>query len=181
MSKSTEVSKTNPTIKKFLSATVGASFKGRKVRVDEVSSSFSYDFYLEMGSPTIGFITSASGTGSREVPRPSMSQPLVRIGYDQFSHGALVVYHRGSSGSVTIYIPELDAATLSVATDALLEKNKPVAAATLAQFGAYAGLASAIAEAHVKTLGKAASGEVPTAKRSAAQLTREISAFLGRR
>jgi len=181
MSKSTEVSKTNPTIKKFLSATVGASFKGRKVRVDEVTSGFSYDFYLEMGSPTIGFITSASGTGSQEVSRPSMSQPLVRVALGQFSHGAFVVYHRGSSGSVTIYIPELDASVLSVATDALLEKNKQAAAKTLAQFGEYAGLAMAIAEAHVKTLGKAASGEVPKDKRTAAQLTREISAFLGRR
>jgi hypothetical protein len=182
MSKSTEVSKTNPTIKKILAATVGARFKGRKISVDEVTPGFSYDIYLEMGSPTIAFVMPASGVGSgREVPRPSMSRPTVTLGYDQFNRGAcLVVYHRGAYESVIIYIPELDSAALSVATDALLEGNKSAAIATLAQLGAYAGIAMAIVEAHVKTFGKA-QGLAPATKRTAAQLNREIAAVLGRR
>jgi len=195
MRTSTEVSKTDPTIKKILGATVGAGFKGRRISVEEVDSGFSYDLYLEMGSPTIAFIVSASGTHGREVNRPTISQPTVRLRYDQFMGACLVVYNRGSSRErVTIYISELDCpGALSVATDALLEKNKPAAADTLKQCGAYAGIAMAIAEANTKTLTKGESGSPSLSagplmsvsdrrkSKSAAQLQREIDAVLGRR
>lgn len=183
MWKNTKVSKANPTIKRILAATVGDQFKGNKISVDEVSPKFSYDIYLEMGSPTVAYITSAGSDwrGAREVPRPSMSRPKVTVEYDQFSGGScLVTHHRGSSGSVTIYVPELDSAVLSVATDALLEGNKSSAVATLGQLGAYSGIAMAIAEAHVKALGKA-QGPKPTAKRTARQLDRDIADVLERR
>lgn len=180
MSDSTLVSKTDPTIKKILAATVGSAFKGRKIRVDEADSRFSYDIYLEMGSPTIAFIASANGSFGREVQRPSMNRPTMTVGYDQFRDGAcLVVYHRGHSESVTIYVPELDSSTMSVAVDALLENRKREAVATLAQFGAYAGIAMAVAEARSKGLVK---GESETkSPKTAAQLDREIDSFLSRR
>jgi hypothetical protein len=189
MRDSTVVSKTNPTIKKILAATVGPSFKGRKIRVDEVNSGFAYDLYLEMGSPFIAFIASANGSSGREVIRPSMNRPTVRLEYESFRGACLVVYRRGYAESVTIYIPELDASVVSVAVDALLENKKKDAARTLAQLGEYAGIGMAVAEGRSKGLVRDESEDSERdlaarrgkQRKTAAQLDREIDSILGRR
>lgn len=120
----TDVGKTNPTIKRLLLVTVGSRFKGRKVAVDEVSDHFSYNlpFDPDYGSLDRTFIVSASGAGRREVQQPTASHPNVEVGFDNFSEfgGACVLVYRGGERErVTIYIPALDPATLSIATDAL--------------------------------------------------------------
>lgn len=195
MSRDTRVSKSNATIKRILAATVGARFKGTKITVDEVDH-LQYDIYPEMGSPTVGFIASALGSGAREAPRPTLQRNVTLTDdlFSEYGGACVVIWHRhGGSDRVTIYVPLLDSDVITTATDAMLVGQKKEAAAVLRQLGAYAGIGSAVVEANVQTLKKdASSGSISgsgtktkTARtrevRKAARLESEINTILGRR
>jgi hypothetical protein len=199
--RSTQVSKTNATIKRILAATVGGGFKGTKVTVDEVDR-FDYQLYPEMGTPTIAYVASANGSAAHETQRATIHRNVTLTSdlFHEYGGACVVIYHRygGGKGSVTIYIPTLDQGVLEIARDAVLAGEKRKASDTLAQFVTYGGIASAIVEAQVKSLAKGSSEPVAPravhgrltprekaaqtrATRSAERLESEIEDILGRR
>lgn len=206
---STEVSKSNPTIKAILVATVGGAWKGRRVVVREVSSDWWHASHHDDNTKAwyLNLATIAAGKTphAQRALKAAYGEPAVRLNAPE--GGDTLVIHQKFQGhdmGVEIVIPSeysrftrgaIDSASLAVATDALLEKNKPAAVAALAGNGALAGLAMAIAEAHAKSLSKGqAAGDLTAAsvststkavatraRKSAAQLDREIAAIVGRR
>lgn len=183
----TQVSKSNPTIKKILAATVGASWRGRTVSILEVPPGWEQIQYIDdqMHAWYLNLATLPSARPYvRATPRPTYGGPNI---HHKRPEGNEVFVQRerflGKDLGVEIAIPDdaINSAALSVATDALIQKDKKAATAVLAQCGAFAGLAMAIAEANVKTLGKAETGAEPRTERAGAKLQREIDAVLGRR
>jgi hypothetical protein len=192
----TEVSKSNPAIKKIIAATIGDAWKGKRVVVIEAGRGWEHMDYIDDYASIFMADLAESGSGSiyaQQTPRPAYGGRAVVHTIPDPGH-ALVIKDRFG---LEIIIPgdgargSIDSVALSVVEDALLAGNKKAAQATLAQFGAYAGLAGAIAEAHARTLQKAERGSGDTAgltkgaqtkaKRSAARLDAEIKAILGRR
>jgi hypothetical protein len=180
----TQVSKTDPTIKKIIAATSGSDatewpggsptrWSGRLVSVVQVDPGFTYNLYNDTGEPRVYQVRNIQArmlTVSR-VPRPSYGAPATEIFAP--AYGEVVVTRQiGPTGRITIYAPELDAATLDVARDALLLSDKKLFAEVLKGFGDYAGIARAILEAQSKTLEKVSSGK------TSRQLDREIAEFL---
>jgi hypothetical protein len=202
MANSTEVSKSNPTIKKILAATVGPAWRGRRVTIVEAPYGWEHTQYIDdqMHGWYLNLATlPAIRPYARQTPRPTYGGPNL-VHKRPEGDDVFVIRERflGKDLGVEIVIPDhvIDhSSALSVATDALLEKNKKSAVATLARFGVFAGVAMAIAEAHAKTLTKgeragdvtgaivstSQSASTKRAKKSAARLEREISAVLGRR
>ncbi len=186
----TQVSKTDPTIKKIIEATSGSDavdwpggspkkWSGRNVSVVQVDPGFTYQLYNDTGEPKVYIVGSI---GSRlttfRVPRPSYGGPATQINAPDPSRGEVVVVREiGARGSITIYVPELDAGILDIARDALLAREAKRARSVLQQLGAYEGIGAALIRAQGKTLERA-SGPRPTSEKSARQLDREIAAFM---
>jgi hypothetical protein len=180
----TQVSKAHPTIKKIITATSGsdatewpssgspAHWSGRNVSIVQVDPGFTYHLYNDSSEPRVYRVGSI---GSRvtvfRVPRPSYGGPATVV-EAPFGGEVVVTRQIGPTGSITIYIPELDAAVLDVARDALLSRDKKRALAVLKDLGPYAGIGAAILESQGKTFEKVSSGK--TSRR----LDREISEFL---
>jgi hypothetical protein len=181
----TQVSKTDPVIKKIIAATSGsdstewpssgspAQWRGRLVSVEQVDPGFTYQIYNDTGEPRVYQVRNLQArmlTVSR-VPRPSYGAPATEIFAP--AYGEVVVTRQiGPTGRITIYVPELDAATLDVSRDALLSGDKKRFTEVLKGFGDYAGIARAILEAQSKMLEKVSSGK------TSRQLDREITDFL---
>jgi len=172
----THVSKADPMIKKIITATNesgAAEWSGRIVSVVQVDPGFTYHLYNEPGEPRVYQVRNLQAqrlTVSR-VPRPSYGAAATEVFAPM--HGEVVVTRQiGPTGRITIYVPELDAATLDVARDSILMSDKRHAAVVLKNLGDYAGIGNAIVTAQSKTLKKAESGK------SGRQLDREIAEFL---
>lgn len=170
---STQVSKTAPGIKKILSATVGVpDWKGRTVYVAQVDPSWAYSLFNDMGEPYVYQIKGISGSlAVRRVPKPTYGGPATSVEAPSYGE-AVVTRHIGPYGTVTIYIPMLDQATLEIARDALLEGDKKRFAQVLKELGPYAGIGRAIVEAQSAFLEKATSGK------TSRQIAREVDAIL---
>lgn len=181
----TEVSKSDPAIKKILAATLPA-WKGRRVVViatrDTNGGEWTHTVYID--DQTHAWFVRLDSMSATATRKPFYGgPPLVLRPTNDY---ALVIHQRfmGKDTGVEIIIPEsrLDPAAISVATDAIIEKNKAKAKKALADLGDTAGIAMAVAEARAKTLGKAeavnaGAEQTPRSKR---QLEREIGAILGR-
>lgn len=174
----TQVSKAHQAIKSIIAATDAAAgkvpWRGRRVDVVQVDPGFTYEIYNDTGEPHAYRV---GGVGSRPVasriPPPPYGGPATAVSVPSPSNGgAFVTREIGPNGSITIYVPELDAATLDVARDALLIPDKQHMAVVLKALGPYAGIGAAIVESQGKTLEKVSSGK------TSRQLDREISEFV---
>lgn len=176
----TQVGASNPIIKKIVAASVQATvpgsapWKGRKVTVEQVHGGWTYDLYNDTGEPFV-YQGKANGSSMRRVPTPKYGGPPTIITAPAPNGEIVVVHHRFGGNSITIFVPQLDAATLDVARDAWMigdSAGKKAAKATLQHLGPYAGIALAIIEAQSEALAKAASGK------TSRQLDREIDDYM---
>jgi hypothetical protein len=189
----TQVSKTDPTIKKIIEASSGSDWVdwpgtgapkkwiGRNVSVVQVDPSFTYQLYNpargDAGAPRVYIVGSiGSKLTTFRVPPPSDGGPATQINAPDNGE-VVVVRQSGSHGTITIYVPELDASVLDVARDALLAGEARRAREVLQQLGPYAGIGAAVIRAQGKTLESVARGEGKTPSRRR-ELDREIDAFL---
>lgn len=181
MTRDTQVSRTNPLVKRILAATVG-DFRG-KVVVREVPYGWTHTEYIDDHSKWF-YLSLVPDVRVHHIPdRPTMRVPAYAHPAPQ-SHEVFVHLWRsmGKQGVELIVSEEaIDASTIAVATDALLEGDKKAAAEVVAGMGPMAGMGLAIAEAHAKALKKGERGEVPKRPKTARQLDREIAAALARR
>ena len=176
----TQVSKSNQTVKKILTSTVG-KFGGRKIYVNEVDPlGWTYHYINDTGEPYV-YVAKATGSGGFQVPRPGYGQSKVLPFPNDGRLGEVLLTHTrsGDSDRITMYVPRFDEALMDVARDTVL--SGPGQKANLKQqlraFGDYAGLAEAVLEAQAKMLTQATEG-----KKTSRQLDREIDEFLrGRR
>ena len=172
----TAVSKAHPAIKAIVAATDAAAgkvpWRGRRVDVVQVDPGFTYQIYNDTGEPHAYRVSSV---GSRPVasriPKPAYGGHATEVSAPS-NGGAFVTREIGPNGSITIYVPELDAATLDVARDALLIPDKQHMTVVLKALGPYAGIGAAILESQAKMLDKVSSGK------TSRQLDREISEFV---
>lgn len=178
----TDVSTAHPAIKKILAVTARSDgeWNGKRVQVREVKPGWTYTIYESGGGEAR--VYAASNVGSRpsahRVQPPSYGSQ-VHIGAPLASEGeALVTKQIGRNGSVTIYVPPLDAHVLDVARDALMADDPRQATEVLSQLGPYAGIADAVIRAQSGSLAKATKGAGN--RRTSKQLDREIDAFLRR-
>lgn len=179
---STQVSKTNPLVKKILNATGKREgsvrfWKGRIVHVVQVDPSWSYTLYGDTGEPYVFYVEDlykhpyvepvpgpSYGTSSREVTAPQRGG----MGYK-----VVVTRERGTYGAVMIYVPVFDPHALDVARDALLSGDKKNALKILKDnFDDLAPLALAVLEAQRGTFEKIEKGK------TSRQLDREIAEFM---
>lgn len=203
MSIDTQVSKTSPAIKQIIAATIGADWPGKRVTVREVSPSWTHTEYID--DKTLAWYVPLSTLGIRHVRiwqpvRPSYGGPPVVHPAPQANEALVHVFRLRGPQSMEIVVAEdaIDRQAVSVAADALLAggKKASAAAAEAAKLcGATGGLCLAIAEAHAKSFKKGevagdltatlvSTPQTPSAKRakkSAAQLEREIKAALAHR
>jgi hypothetical protein len=157
----TQVSKTNPTIKKIIAATVQATvpgsapWKGRKVSVEQVHDGWTYELYNDTGEPFV-YVSNADGSAARRIPTPRYGGPATTVPAPKFGE-VILIHQRFGSGSIQIMIPELDPAPLAVALDAWLigdASSKKRAKTILREVGPYAGVAEAIIEGQAKASSK---------------------------
>jgi hypothetical protein len=170
---STSVSKADPAVKKVLAAIKRAddyAWSGRKIDVVQVDPGFTYTLYNDTGEPKVFRVDLGGGTAAR-VPPPKYGGPSTQVDAP-IGGEALVTRQVGSTGFVTIYVPELDASVLDVARDALAAGDKRQAASALKMLGPYAGIGGAIVASQDKTIARVSGG-----KRSR-QLDREIDTFI---
>lgn len=170
----TQVSKAHPAIKKILRNTHYGDWRGRNVYVVQVDPSWSFRLYSAAGGPGPPRLYRLAVDANRAtfaIPPPKYGTPDKEI-EAPFGGDAIVAQERMIDGPVTIYVPELDAAILAVARDAMLAGDKKRAAQVLRDLGPYAGIGAAIVEAQSKTLEKVTSGK------TSRQLDREIAEFL---
>lgn len=170
----TRVSITNPTIKKIVGG-VQSNFRGKDIKVVQVKPTFEYQYINDSGEPKV-YVARAGGSGLREIVRPGYGgSHTVRF---MLGQDAIITQRIGHNGAISIYVPTFsDPDAMNVARDAMLEQNRSKAQIMEMlhpALGDYAGLAFAVLEAEVKTLGKKASGKKST------QLDREIDSFLNR-
>ncbi len=97
--------------------------------------------------------------------------PATRVDAPTYGE-AVITRDIGPYGTVTIYIPMLDQATLEIARDALLEGDKKRSAQVLKDLGPYAGIGAAIVGAQGAVLEKATSGK------TSRQIAREVDEIL---
>lgn len=170
---STAVSKADPAIKKILAAIKrvdGYEWHGRKIDVVQVDPGFSYSLYNDTGEAKVFRVDLVRGTASR-VPSPSYGGPATVLGAP-LGGEVLVTRQIGATGSMTIYVPELDVAVLDVARDAITAGNRRQATEVLKALGPYTGIGAAIVASQDKTIAQVSSGK------STRQLDREIGEFL---
>lgn len=176
-----QVSKSNTTIKKILARTVGASWKGRKVVVLEAARGWYHTQYID-DQVHIWHLNLAS-MSARPAEKPRYGGPSLTFTIGDRGE-ALVIHERfmGKDVGVEIVVlaDDIDANTVQVATDSLLEHNKSRATQACDQCGVTSGICMALAEAHADSRVKDARN-VGTKKKTPAQLQREIDAVLGRR
>jgi len=186
----TQVSKTDPTIRKIIEVTSGSDvwpggapkkWTGRNVSVVQVDPSFTYQLYSpargDAGAPRVYIVGSiGSKLTAFRVPPPSSGAPATQINTPDNGE-VVVVRQNGAHGAIMIYVPELDVGVLDVARDALLAGEARRAREVIQQLGAYAGIGAAVIRAQGKTLESVARGEGKTSARKR-QLDREIDAFL---
>lgn len=173
----TQVSITNPTIKKIVQQIL-PGYRGKGIKVVQVKPTFEYQYLNDSGEPYV-YRARAGGSGLAEIARPGYGgSHTVR-----FMEGIDMIVTRriGKNGAITIYVPTLDPDAMSVARDAMLEEKSKTEISNILHpaLGDYAGIAQAVLEAEVKTLGKATSTK-PKGKTTAARLDREIDAFIRR-
>ena len=172
---STSVSKADPAIKKILAAIKrvdGYEWKGRKIDVVQVDPSFTYQLYNDTGEPKVFRVSDLERHPIVEaVRRPTYGGPATVV--EAPARGEVVVTRQiGATGSMTIYVPELDAGVLDVARDALAAGDKRQAAEALKELGPYAGIGGAIVASQDKTIAQVSGGK------SSRQLDREINEFI---
>ena len=185
----TEVSKSDPGIKKILAATVeagGRKWSGRRVVVIATRApDWSHTDYLD--DQPHGWYLHLKSMSAVPTQRPTYGS--ARWSTRPSNDHALVIHQRfmGKDTGVEIIIPEsrLDPSAISVAVDAIIQggaAGKKTAKKALADLGDTAGVAMAVAEARAKTLNKAEAvrGGAEQTPRSKRQLEREIGAILGR-
>jgi hypothetical protein len=169
---STHVSYADPTVKKIVAAIKrqdNYEWKGRKIDVVQVDPGFSYHLYNDTGEAKVFRVDLRSGTAAR-VPAPSYGAPGKIL--EAPSGGEVLVARQiGNTGSMTIYVPELDAGVLDVARDALARGDKRQATASLKELGPYAG-SGAIIASQDKTIAQVSSGK------TSRQLDRDINEFI---
>ena len=174
--KKTQVSKANPTVRKILSA-ITHKAKGFEIYVLEVPASWSrtvYEgewtrvLYLDLPELKGGRIAQPLGN-PKTYEAPDKDEVFVSV--HPSTHQIFVVVRKDA----------IDSGAISIATDALLEKDKQAAGEAVASMGQMAGIGLAIAEAQAKALTKKERGVVPKGRGKAAQLEREIEEALARR
>lgn len=208
--RSTTVSKTSPAIRKILKAALGAKdAAGHRgpIVVRELPSTSRYvpSGYVpssaERHAPDTGVWSVDLGElfGSNRatfdgVPF-AVSEPARQI-WDLAPrpHEALV-FRRKAGIDIVILDDAIDSSAVAVTTDALLARDKKAAQQAASACGVTAELCMALADAHAKALAKGelagdltatlvTTSQTPSAKRAkktAAQLDREIAAALSRR
>lgn len=176
----TLVSASNPIIKKIIATSVQATvpgsapWKGRRVTIEQVDEGWTYQLYNDTGEPFV-YQGKADGSSMRRVPTPKYAGPPTIITAPAPNGEIVVVHQRFGGNSISIVIPQLDAATLDVARDAWMlgdAAGKKAAKATLQHLGPYTGIALAIIESQSDSLAQAVSGK------TSRQLDREIDDYL---
>lgn len=182
---STQVSKADPGIKKILAAAAGSGWpewRGLRVFVVQVDPGWRFSLYNDASEPHVCWM-SGVGTGrlaASRIHKPSYGGMARQIGAPSYGE-AVVTREIGTNGTVTIFVPTLDPATLEIARDALLEENPDGSPLVLGlsrftrileDLGPYAGVGGAIVKAQSKMLEKATSGKTSN------QIKREIAEIL---
>ena len=179
------VDKTNRTIKAILDKSIGEGWprggpglRGREITVEEVDPSWTFETYFEPQDPIAHWVSPDGKSGQQLVGergiRGKRGRQLPAV-LAPTSHFALVLAQtpKGSTRTVSIYIPQLDHGQMDVARDALLVGDKNLIATALEPFGLYAGIARAILERQIRSFAKAANP-----KKSTKQIRREVDDFL---
>lgn len=199
----TKVNKNSPAIRKILSATVGPKWTGTYVVVRELPSTWRYTGSSTDSRDEAWFLDLSElfGTGVTRIREPPMTRSptpyrvehLAPHGYDAIVR--LVGQLAKRRVEIIISDSAIDSSAIAVATDALLTRDKSAAREAAGACGVTADLCMALAEAHARALMKgeaagdltatlASTAQTPSAKRAkktAAQLDREIAAALSRR
>lgn len=176
----TQVTKTDPAIKKILKGTLG-DWRGWKVFVDD-DPAWSYQFARADGYADQPLLVCASVVSPKLTLMFPRGEGPTRVGPPVFGdvvvekdHAHIAMWH---SGSVTLHIPALDEEQLAVARDEMLEHPKSKRLKELlTAFGPYAGIVRAILVRQVQQLGSASEPARLSAPTSA-RLEREITAFM---
>lgn len=192
---STQVSKADPGIKKILAAAAAMpevaewaagsgwlKWRGLRVFVVQVDPGWIFSLYNDASEPHVCWMigVGTSKLAAYRVHKPSYGMATRQISAPSYGE-AVVTREIGTNGTVTIFVPTLDPATLEIARDALLEGNpdgSPLVlglsrfARILEDLGPYAGVGGAIVKAQSKMLEKATSGK------TSSQIKREIAEIL---
>jgi hypothetical protein len=177
----TLVTKANPTIRTIVSAVPHGDLGKRfDIKVLEVPPSWKLSFFFG-DQRRVYYLELPELEGGRIADEPSGVRSEVKYPAPDRDEVLVIVSPRIHEIMVVVREDALDSAAISIATDALLEKDKQAAAAAVGEMGLMAGIGLAIAEAQTKALGMKERGIVPKQHGRAAQLEREIEAALARR
>lgn len=197
----TKVRSTSPAIRKILDATVGADWSGTHVIIYELPTTWRYTgSRWDSRNPAwmIDDVGVLLATGKARISSPPSAPSQVPYHVEHLApHDREVIVRKKIVGPVEIIISEaaVDSDAIAIATDALLSRDQPAAKEAADVCGATAELCLALANAHARALSRGenvgdltaaltSTTQTPAAKRakkSAAQLEREIASALSRR